>query len=90
MHCSLYQVSYEYIDSGTQILKPNSTEDPWFHWQKARIIWSYAKTKQEVDASLRKSQESTNPAETTNIQPPVKGYFTIYNVHKYKPLGKGF
>lgn len=75
------------IESGSQKIRPNSTEEPWFHWQKASIAWVYAKSKQEVENSIRRSMEAAKAKETPE---PIKGYFTIYNSKNYIPVGEGF
>ncbi|EPB92039.1 hypothetical protein HMPREF1544_01103 [Mucor circinelloides 1006PhL] len=75
------------IESGSQKIRPNSTEEPWFHWQKASIAWVYAKNKQEVENSIRRSMEAAKAKETPG---PIKGYFIIYNSKDYIPVGEGF
>ncbi|KAL9559964.1 hypothetical protein MBANPS3_000184 [Mucor bainieri] len=67
--------------SGSQEPRPNSTEKPWFHWQRAIDAWSKTKSKEEVEISLRRSCEAKE-------EPPkfATGYFTIYRFEDYHPL----
>ncbi|KAL9555278.1 hypothetical protein MBANPS3_002431 [Mucor bainieri] len=74
-------------ENGSQKPRSNSTEEPWFHWQKAGVAWTYAKSKQEVENSVRRALEAAKLKDT-----PIrsKGYFTIYESQDYIPVGDGF
>lgn len=76
-----------HVESGFQEPRPNSTEEPWFHWQKASIAWVYAKTKKEVENSICRASEAAKLEESPT---PARGYFVIYESQDYIPVGEGF
>ncbi|KAF1796571.1 hypothetical protein V8B55DRAFT_1350209 [Mucor lusitanicus] len=73
--------------NGSQKPRPNSTQEPWFHWQKASVAWVYAKSKEEVENSICKALEA---AKSREAPAPARGYFTIYGSQDYIPVGEGF